>query len=859
MEQNWPAFFVTGWVWALCLGLLLGLAQGCGNGGNGSTPATTQSATPSSGGNGGTLGSAPPPGLGPVCPTSQRELKVANNSQKNIWVSGGGGALRAVCVVNTPDWQASNSYAKNDVIVPTSNNAGNYAYAATTGGTSGSSEPTFSQTPGGTTADGSVTWTNIGTPTTPAPYQFQDSCLVDPGTPPTSCSCGEPVAGEVSGKMSCPGTSTVSPNGKNCSCAGGLTCGATAACNTATQQCYFTLPPPTQLVPAPTATPTPAWNWELAPSGSAVFCLKQAKVTSQATGTKGNKIPGAVWWSGGVSARTGCKQDGTHCATGGCLTGSEANQNCSPGVNPNNPATISEFTLQSPGNDFYDVTVINGANIVEEMKPLPGPTAAAPTPVATSTPTPDPAYYWCKAPGALGTLNTWQFNLAQVPLPTPTPTPSIDYTALMLDTQKPCSSSTSCPTGYVCTGDSVKSGACVKSCTATTDCSGDTTGNTVCAAGSGTYTPQTLTRGSGTYDDLGGTIPTVESVVQSSTTYVQGTDYQLATDPNSNSPAIKWLNGGSAPTTGTTYTATYVQDAPLVPKQPVTRSASGNYDDLPPPVFGVLSITNNKGQALSYVKGTDWKFTTDPNWNGTKKPGPAIEWLTSNEPASGNTYYINYFRVSGMWCQCQTQSDCSTASGAAGTYCGTQYAAQDTTYLQECGKFRGWYSADDFCAPYTNVVGPFDCGASIYDGDASTTTDLASLLGCTAAGTNGDPANAASCYNSASQAGGANPALCCGCATAAANPLVSSWPTQRTMECVQNGAVVSNNPAWASAVQPWLVNLKTACPTCYSYPFDDPTSTFQCRSTGSKNMLGYNIIFKSLPTPAPTPTPTPAP
>jgi hypothetical protein len=76
------------------------------------------------------------------------------------------------------------------------------------------------------------------------------------------------------------------------------------------------------------------------------------------------------------------------------------------------------------------------------------------------------------------------------------------------------------------------------------------------------------------------------------------------------------------------------------------------------------------------------------------------------------------------------------------------------------------------------------------------------------------------------------------------------------MECYTSGSgTVSNNPAWAFAVQPWLVNLKTACPTCYSYPFDDPTSTFQCQLKGSKNLLGYKVVFTSLPTPMPTAIP----
>ena len=44
-------------------------------------------------------------------------------------------------------------------------------------------------------------------------------------------------------------------------------------------------------------------------------------------------------------------------------------------------------------------------------------------------------------------------------------------------------------------------------------------------------------------------------------------------------------------------------------------------------------------------------------------------------------------------------------------------------------------------------------------------------------------------------------------------------------------------------------NLKRACPTAYSYPCADPTSTFQCHGTGASNMLGYKVVFMNMPRP----------
>ena len=50
-------------------------------------------------------------------------------------------------------------------------------------------------------------------------------------------------------------------------------------------------------------------------------------------------------------------------------------------------------------------------------------------------------------------------------------------------------------------------------------------------------------------------------------------------------------------------------------------------------------------------------------------------------------------------------------------------------------------------------------------------------------------------------------------------------------------------------MRPWLVNLKQACPSAYSYPFDDATSTFQCQAQGTTNLLGYSIGLTDLPKP----------
>lgn len=179
------------------------------------------------------------------------------------------------------------------------------------------------------------------------------------------------------------------------------------------------------------------------------------------------------------------------------------------------------------------------------------------------------------------------------------------------------------------------------------------------------------------------------------------------------------------------------------------------------------------------------------------------------------------------FCQCDDDSDC-----ASGQSCGSQFVPGITrAVLQQCGSFAGWWTADDFCA-LVSKYGPLDCTKSIQDGNQTSNTTLQNLFACTGN-------NASSCYNSDAQAG-----ICCGCATDTSNPLSSKWPPAATGD-----QCFSNDSTWAAQAQPWLAYLKDGCPTAYTYPFDDATSTFKCNTQASPNQVNYTITFGGLPTP----------
>ncbi|MFO1463286.1 MAG: thaumatin family protein [bacterium] len=83
--------------------------------------------------------------------------------------------------------------------------------------------------------------------------------------------------------------------------------------------------------------------------------------------------------------------------------------------------------------------------------------------------------------------------------------------------------------------------------------------------------------------------------------------------------------------------------------------------------------------------------------------------------------------------------------------------------------------------------------------------------------------NAQSCFTAGAGAS------CCGC---------PSWVT-----AVANGACQNTNPNWTSQVQPLVDSFNTACPTSYSFPFDDAIKLFSCQSTNSSTYLNYTVTF----------------
>lgn len=164
--------------------------------------------------------------------------------------------------------------------------------------------------------------------------------------------------------------------------------------------------------------------------------------------------------------------------------------------------------------------------------------------------------------------------------------------------------------------------------------------------------------------------------------------------------------------------------------------------------------------------------------------------------------------VSSGGSSCSSNSDCS-----GGDVCGLASNLQQT-----CGKPIGWWSAKYVCGINSTFGAPFNCGLTVPAANGNYGT-LANMNGCVLNET-GKP-SAQSCDTDGAVD------TCCGC---------PPWGPA-TSVCQ------ATNSFWQTNAQPFVAFLKQACPTAYTFPYDDKTSTFNCQSATSPNQVGYTITY----------------
>ncbi len=172
---------------------------------------------------------------------------------------------------------------------------------------------------------------------------------VDGRTP--SGPAGTGTTGKPQGGSTLCGPSATPPN--SAACPIGTTCiqGGNGPTSTTLFQCFYDQ-----------ATPSPGYL--LAPSGGG------AASTASITISGSSLSPQGIIWSGNLYGRTNCQGTGA-CENATCV-GTAPGLACGPGTGPSPGVnTLAEATFQATGQpDFYDVSIINGANFAMQFFPV---------------------------------------------------------------------------------------------------------------------------------------------------------------------------------------------------------------------------------------------------------------------------------------------------------------------------------------------------------------------------------------------------------------------------------------------------------------------------------------------------------
>lgn len=178
-----------------------------------------------------------------------------------------------------------------------------------------------------------------------------------------------------------------------------------------------------------------------------------------------------------------------------------------------------------------------------------------------------------------------------------------------------------------------------------------------------------------------------------------------------------------------------------------------------------------------------------------------------------NPPLVEYYWVTDGGNPCKSNNDCSDG------ICGLSFNPGHQQLLQlTCGTQLGYWSADQICGVQPDYGAPFYCSEQV-PGSAHTWWHYYACI------------SVDSCYQPYAASD------CCGCV---------NWDTQGiavppapyTRQCV------NTNPNWMNQILPTLKWLKEACPSAYTYPYDDMSSTYTCAAMNNGiNTASYTITF----------------
>lgn len=207
---------------------------------------------------------------------------------------------------------------------------------------------------------------------------------------------------------------------------------------------------------------------------------------------------------------------------------------------------------------------------------------------------------------------------------------------------------------------------------------------------------------------------------------------------------------------------------------------------------------------------------------------------TFTPPNSGAPYTTaNFVSVTGT-----SSASCDSCTPGTNT-CGVGYYQTTNTINQSCSTFLGYWNIFSYTAfPNSNQWGlPFNLYNAFTLG--------APLASYGDYGNSGTPPNGPATFTDmwgcvptstdALESGyGGSGSLVCGC---------YQWNQAHSSVPTADGICTGNNPTWNSVVYPYIVWLKQACPTAYSWNHDDPSSSFTCTNNSTTSLTNYQVTY----------------
>lgn len=230
-------------------------------------------------------------------------------------------------------------------------------------------------------------------------------------------------------------------------------------------------------------------------------------------------------------------------------------------------------------------------------------------------------------------------------------------------------------------------------------------------------------------------------------------------------------------------------------------------------------------------------------WNNAVLPNHQYYWVSQVGSSTAGT------------CTLTSTNTCNS-----GYLCGITSA-----FAVACGKFLGFWTGDQVCyssSVPTNIRNQFSCdvylstlttypptGPSFSPTPTGHTVPLIlqDLMGCKVfTGYTGPVFNTCYLIYPTSSWNANQISSCCGCTDWWTDTYNGSLigANSNTDTCLSYGAN-NTDPVWTSYIKNTIIWMKAACPSVYTYPFDDKTSTFTCtnNSEGSSNTTNYTITF----------------